>query len=474
VSGRVVVKDLRGVRVLVAGAGLAGLASARDLVARGADVTVVEARERVGGRVRTLRDGFASGQHAEAGADLIDGDHQAVLDLARELGLKPVRILRGGFGYYGPGPDGRLRITKAPTIFGSLLRQLAPLIDAYQLGEGRWDTALARQLGAMSVADWLRDVRAPAALRQAAGGLRGLFLAEPGELSLLAFVDFFATGGFGDGKSFRIAGGNDQLTSRMAAALGRSVEFGTVVRRVRQDRGALVVTLERRGRSEFPCDYLVVALPAPLASEVVYEPALPDAQRAALAHLRLGAATRVLVQCPRRFWKRQGRPDAFGSTQPTGAVWDGNGEQRGRAGILSLLAGGRASGELATLVKAGGIAEVISRLAWLGAPAPVLAWQAVTWERNPWARGGYAYFDPGFDPRWRDWLARPAGRVVFAGEHTSVRWQGYMNGAVESGRRAAVEVGALAAIARARPAQGVTAPRRRRAARPRRARRARG
>jgi monoamine oxidase len=65
------------------------------------------------------------------------------------------------------------------------------------------------------------------------------------------------------------------------------------------------------------------------------------------------------------------------------------------------------------------------------------------WEQDPWARGGYAFFDPAFDPSLRAWLARPFGRVFFAGEHTSVKWQGYMNGAVESGRRAAAEVAAV-------------------------------
>jgi monoamine oxidase len=72
----------------------------------------------------------------------------------------------------------------------------------------------------------------------------------------------------------------------------------------------------------------------------------------------------------------------------------------------------------------------------------------VTWERDPWARGGYAVFDPSFDPRLRAWLARPFERVLFAGEHTSDRWQGYMNGALESGLRAAAEVRALAGMAR--------------------------
>ena len=69
------------------------------------------------------------------------------------------------------------------------------------------------------------------------------------------------------------------------------------------------------------------------------------------------------------------------------------------------------------------------------------------WEQDPYARGGYAYFDPGFDPALRAWLARPAGRLFFAGEHTSLKWQGYMNGAVESGRRAAAEVAAAHTLA---------------------------
>jgi monoamine oxidase len=67
----------------------------------------------------------------------------------------------------------------------------------------------------------------------------------------------------------------------------------------------------------------------------------------------------------------------------------------------------------------------------------------VVWEDDRWARGGYAFFDVGFRPELREWLARPAGRVLFAGEHTSVRWQGYMNGAVQSGRRAAAEAAAI-------------------------------
>ncbi len=112
--------------------------------------------------------------------------------------------------------------------------------------------------------------------------------------------------------------------------------------------------------------------------------------------------------------------------------------------MLSFLAGGNASKELSHTFAKKGAEGVLDALRWLGKPTTLLAATIVTWEKDPWARGGYAYFDPSFDPAWRDWLARPHGRVVFAGEHTSVRWQGYMNGAVESGQRAASEIRALA------------------------------
>jgi monoamine oxidase len=123
-------------------------------------------------------------------------------------------------------------------------------------------------------------------------------------------------------------------------------------------------------------------------------------------------------------------------------VWDGAEEQSGGA-ILSLLAGGRASGELQAIVANEGAAGVVSRLKWLGTPSALRKVDTIAWEHEEWSRGGYAYFDPSFDPKLRTWLGRPFGRLLFAGEHTSLRWQGYMNGAIETGRRAAAEVRAL-------------------------------
>ena len=445
--------NLAGASVLVAGAGLAGLTAAYDLAAMGAAVTVIEARDRLGGRVWTVRDGFADRQHAEAGGDMIDGSQREIRQLAEALGLKLSRILRGGFGYARPGtsPAGPPRLVTRGVVRGwdQLAKRLGALARCYELAERRWDSPIAADLARRSVAQWLDDERADAELRATATGLRGFFLADPEELSLLALVDQFAGNDQpGSGASYRIAGGNDRLPAALAARLDGRIQLGTELVAV-SVRGRTVHATLKRGRTSAPLtsDYLVLALPASVLRRVPITPALPAHQHEAIANLKYGRATKTLLQFSRRFWRAPGRPRAFGSPLPYGAIWEGNEEQAGRTGILTLLAGGTASDQTQAMVAKHGIGHFANGLAWLGADRAELgASRQVVWESDPLARGGYAFFDPSFDPALREWLARPAGRLFFAGEHTSIRWQGYMNGAVESGRRAAAEIAATARL----------------------------
>jgi monoamine oxidase len=299
------------------------------------------------------------------------------------------------------------------------------------------------------VSDWLRDVNANSLFIAGMRGLRGFFLADPEDLSLIAIVDQFAEDDDpADNQFSRIPGGNDLLTTRVAESLKGRIHLRTIVRRIVQDSSGVRVTVDDEDRrDEIAADFCVLAIPASTLREVVFDPPLPPDQHRAIATLRYGPATRMLLQFARRFWRRATRPTAFGSDLPLGAIWDGNEQQKGTAGILSLLAGGRASRELQEIFSAEGGHGVARRLAWIGTPSPLLSTRVITWETDPWARGGYAFFDPAFDPRLRAWLSRPAGRLVFAGEHTSERWQGYMTGAVESGKRAAAEVKHLARMA---------------------------
>jgi monoamine oxidase len=339
------------------------------------------------------------------------------------------------------------RLHRRPGAFATLGKRLQREIQDFELAEGRWDSGVAASFARRSVADWLDAIHAPPKLRAAVRAFRGFFLADPEDLSLLPLVEQFAAGGTpGQDPTFRIPGGNDRLATRAAKQLRGKLLLNTIVRGVTQRDSQVTVTVGNGDRtSELRASFVVCALPASTARDVFFDPPLPDAQREAFARLRYGCATRLLLQFDRRFWKVRGRPLAFGTDLPAGAIWDGNEQQRGRAGILSFLAGGAASKALQEIVRRDGIAGVVKQIEWLGRPSSVLTARTIAWDHDPWVRGGYAYFDPGFNPLWRAWLARPAGRIVFAGEHTSIRWQGYMNGAIESGRRAAAEIAALSA-----------------------------
>src|SRR5262245_16668655 len=442
--------DLNGVSVLVAGGGLAGLCAARDLAAWGATVTLVEARDHVGGRVHTARQGFVESQHAEAGGDMIDQDQHEIHQLAKDLKLSLVQILKGGFSYARPASNGNVRIVPRTIgrAWGRMAESLSDLGEVYRLAEKRLESPIARELARRSVAQWLDDVHADEDLRATATGLRGFFLADPEELSLLELVDQFA--GSDDNerhwpwKMYRVKGGNDLLTTKLAEQLGERIQCATELVAVSQRGRSVRATIKNARRtSQLVVDYLVFALPATLLRRVPITPALPVRQHEAIARLKYGRGTKTLLQFARKFWRAPAQPRAFGSPLPIGAVWDGNEEQRGRAGILSLLAGGSASDATADIIAKEGITGIVRSLNWLGsAEAAMTGWRQFRWEADPWARGGYAVFDSTFDPALRGWLAQPCGRLFFAGEHTSLTWQGYMNGAVESGRRAAAEVAA--------------------------------
>lgn len=448
---------LQGVSVLVAGAGLAGLTAARDLLALGATVTVIDARDRVGGRVSTIRNGFTSSQHAEAGADMIDEAHVELRQLVESLGLKLVQILKQGWAYARPDGQGGVHAVARDAEHGwaHLAEALAPLGARYRLAERRWDSPIVQAIARQSVQQWLEATHADAELRQTADALRGFFLADPDELSLMALVDQFA----GDDspaaeRTYRVVGGNDQIAAALAAPLGDRLRLGTELVALSQRGRRVRASLKhKRQTQQLTCDYVVCTLPASVLRRIPITPSLPAQQHTAIATLKYGRATKTLLQFSSRFWRVPGRPSAYGSPLPFGAVWDANEEQRGKPAILSLLAGGSASDATIEMVDRDGPAALARQLGWLGAQrAQVVGAHHVSWEADPLARGGYAFFDPAFSAELRHWLPQPCGRLVFAGEHTSLRWQGYMNGAVESGRRAAADVAALHEL-------GVTAPR---------------
>ena len=439
---------LSGTSVIVIGAGLAGLSAAVQLRKDGARVTVVEARDRVGGRVLTIRDVFVNDQHAEAGGDFIDQGQEDIRQLADKYGLTVRTILREGFSFVRYQERGAIegRPAKGERAWKPIADRAKPLIDAYRRAEQRWESAIVRSLAQRSVAQWLDEVEADGSMRAMVTGLRGFFLADPEDLSLLVLIEQLASEAPGQEPMGRIEGGNDRLPNAMAVELGEAVHLKTVALAIHDDRSSVRVAVEHAGeRTEIKADYVIVAVPVTTQRAIEISPELPIEQAKAFEHLKYGRVTKSLLQFDRRFWKRKGRSRAYGTDAPTGAIWDANEEQRGRAGILTLMAGGQASEDTRKILAQEGVKGLVRALSWLKpGEAELLKHHHVTWEHDSWAQGGYTYFDPTFDPAWRPWLARPHGRLLFAGEHTSIKWQGYMNGAVESGLRAATEVWALA------------------------------
>jgi monoamine oxidase len=441
---------LKGVRVAVVGAGLSGLVAARALAQQGAFVHVVEARDRVGGRVWTLRDEPIAPFHVEAGGEFIDGEHKAIRALARELNLTLVRVLRDGFGL--ALDQGRMvRVHRRHSSgWRGFKRALQPFAALFEDVECNWDSSLAASLARHSVDQLLESRHATSEVRAMAQALRGFFLADADQLSSLVGIELSLDEiDPGHVSMFRIKGGNDQLPLALVRGIDVRLSGRHVVKAVRQTAGEVRLSVDDpRGMHNYVhADYVIVTAPPPVIRSWEFDPPLPADQSAAFATLPYGPATKAIFRFDERWWRRRAQPRAYGTNLPVGAVWEAAEEQR-EAAFLTFLAGGSASQAMQNLLAQAGAAGVLERTYWLGRALPAKAVEEVVWERDPWAGGGYAYFGVSFEPHLRDALGRAFGRVLFAGDHTSREYQGYMNGAVESGQRAAKELLALEAIRR--------------------------
>jgi monoamine oxidase len=436
---------LNGIRIAVVGAGLAGLVAARELARQGAHVHVLEARDRIGGRVRTLRDDAIAPFAVEAGGEFIDGEHKAIRALARELGLPLVRVLSKGFGL-ALEHSGQVRVHRTQkAIWSAFKRALQPIASRFEERECDWNSSIATAIGSRSLDELLAQQNASTEVRTMAQALRGFFLADSDRLSALIGVELSMEDiDPGHMPLYRIKGGNDQLPLALVRGIDLRLSGRHVVHGVMQTPGHVRLRVQGPGDTldHIDADYAVVTVPPPILLEWTFSPPLPDDQHRAFRALSSGPATKAIFRFADRWWRRASQPRAFGSNLPVGAVWEAAEEQRGSA-MLTFLAGGSASQTLQELLAREGADGVLTRIGWMGRPTAVQAVESVSWERDRWSRSGYAYFSASFEPHLRAALARAFGRVIFAGDHTSRDYQGYMNGAVESGQRAASDVIAL-------------------------------
>ena len=199
-------------KVIVVGAGLAGLTAARALGRTGVAATVVDARPRLGGRVLTMRDGFADDEHGELGAEFVDGTQNEIRELCGELGLTLTRVLRGGFAHRFRS-DGIFHHVSRTRPWQELQHLLEPLIHDYLAAGGDPHTPRVREIASFSFRAWLRRQNATPEQHAMADALRGFFLADPDDLSVLPVVEQMANAGSpARMPMYRIDGGSGLVT----------------------------------------------------------------------------------------------------------------------------------------------------------------------------------------------------------------------------------------------------------------------
>jgi monoamine oxidase len=450
----------------VVGAGLAGTTAAYRLSQAGVAVQLYEARDRIGGRCWTAR-GFADGQTAEHGGEFIDTRHVHIRQLARELGLRlddlstgyegkfSPRYVDGGYLHYEtirPHMDRiRSKVTADAKLIGVIGANGEASTEAYSFGTA---TPAAVKMDQLSMADWL-DANVPDVMGSAVGkwldevmaGWYGLNLSD---LSALNWMDYFLIPYPGADENWRVHGGNDQIPTLTAGRLpANSLHLQTPLRAIRrQSTGPYQLTFDGV-TSPVTADILILTLPFTTLRQVDLSGAGFGPQKmAAINDLAMGYDAKVLLQYDRRPDLIRSWSGFMESTEPDFDTWESSATESGTSGLITVYAGGRTGASWTSDEPHGpspkkltdamvgridqavpGTAEHFNGRAW-----------ADLWPRDPWTNGAYAAFAVGQMTRFWGGTAQPDGNAHFAGEATSTYSQGYLNGGVESGDRAAMEV----------------------------------
>ncbi len=445
-------RRVRRVDVVVVGAGFAGLSAARAIARAHRSVVVLEARDRVGGRV--LNHSLGGGKVVEAGGQYAGPTQDRILALARAYRVRTYPAYDRGdtvtiFG-------GVRRLGFSPEL-GAESRRLTARLDSMSATvpiDAPWRASRAAEWDSQTLQTWLdanAETRDGIALFANYADLWG---AEPRDVSLLFALFYIAAAGNrrtpgkldrllqtrGGAQELRFVGGSQLIAQRIARALGNRVVLSAPVRAITRRRGGVRVHADGVA---VDAQRVVVAVPPPLAAAISYEPELPALRAQLLQRLPMGWLAKAEAVYDRPFWRAAGLSgQSVADVGPVDSTFD-NTLPGGRPAVLFGFVGGHHARVWSPRSAALRRQQVLRNFATVLADDRALHprdYFELNWAREEWSRGGpVAYAPPGVLLDYGHVLRRPVGPIHWAGTETSTFWNGYMDGAVRSGERAARE-----------------------------------
>jgi monoamine oxidase len=440
-------KPPNGKRVIVIGAGFAGLACAYELLHEGFHVDLLEARDRVGGRVITFRD-WIPGKNIEGGAELIGSNHRAWLHYATRFGLnyremtefpeddRPI-LLAGKF----LSEKEKYDVFKEVDRVYIELTGLACQVDAEQ----PWETHAGDKLDAQTLGTWVTanttDEMARAFIAAEASADNGVSIDNQ---SLLAMLVAIKGGGlenfWTETEVYRCWQGNDSLATSFAHVIAerKSLHLRTPVTSVTRRDSSMVVT--DQANKIWSADYVVLAIPPTTWGKIRFDPA-PEIDR---LKLQMGANVKFLARLSREVWNLAS-PYAM-TDQFISMTWDGTDKQSSGGDVCMVgFSGGTAADDAMANYRAGKAEKFVALLHDLYPGFPSrgpLEHRFMNWPEDPWTLAGYSSARPGQIMAFSRTLYEGLDRLQFAGEHTCYAFPGFMEGALQSGMRAAGNIAA--------------------------------